>query len=1834
MKSVNLTHLVILVLIILSASACNKSKQAANEPYPQLSEYVSGYTAGPIARSSDVIIKFIKPVIDTEKVGSGLESGTLTFNPSIEGSAIWDDVSTLIFTPENKFDWATEYKVKLKLKKIFGGKGKMNDLDFIVFTPEKNFNVDIYGLTLSDENDKIYTINAQINTTDEFETDEIEKIFSASQNNTELELLWEHSPESRKHSLIIKNVMRFDEESEVLIKWNGKAVKADNVDSKLIKVPSLKDFKLTSTRIISYPSIYLAVEFSDRIKSDQEVTGMVTIDGVSVSRIIKENNILQVFPNTRLTGKHNVIVDGSLSNTFGHQLGDPVNLVVDFGGLKPGLRLSDDGVIVPQSEGLIFPFEAVNLNAVDVRISKIFTNNIHSFLQNNDLNEDWRLNYVGRVVKRVKIDLKSDREIDYGTWNYFTIDLSDLIEVEKGAIYRLEIGFRKSYAIYPCAPDPNADKYYSPVEEEGNSTFNSYESVFYNHYYNWETSDNPCSQSYYSPGKFVNRNILGSNFGIIAKKDVNKRMNLIITNLTTAKPVQDVEIKAYDFQNQLITTVKSDRDGFAAFQSDRDPFLIVATKNDDIGYLKTEDGNSLSMSNFDVSGKQTELGLKGFLYGERGVWRPGDSVFVAFILEDRENWLPEGHPIVFELTDSRGQIIKRITRSKSDRIIYPFYFITEDDAPTGNWNATVRIGGTEFNKQIRIETVKPNRLKINLEFSEELLIAGENNSALLSSKWLHGTPASGMKAKIGANFMPIRTSFKDYPEFIFDAPLESAYLPEMDVFESNLDTNGEANVNFFFKPNSNVNGMLNATFITRVFESGGDFSINRITKKVSPFRKYVGFTIPWSNEKYKRLDTDKEHTFDIVTVSESGLPVSASNIEVKVFKLEWRYWWSRSGENLASYAGKTYHRPVFTKKIATASDGTGSFSLKVPKNSWGRYLVYVTLPSGNTAGEVVYFDWPWGRQNGTGGADILAVSTDKDTYSVGEQVTINFPAGLTSTALVSIENGSKLIKQEWVQDIKENTIYRFTATAEMSPNAYIHISLLNPHSETANDLPIRMYGISPILVEDPKSHLYPVLSMPDKLKPEKQFDISISESNGRAMYYTLAIVDEGILDLTSFKTPDPWPSFYQKEALGVKTWDMYRYVLGAYGGELERMFAIGGDEEAVDNSKNKAKRFEPVVKVLGPYRLEKGKTNTHKIILPQYVGSVRAMVIAADGFAYGNVEKTVQVSNPVMVLATMPRVLGPGEKIKIPVSVFVMEEGIKKVNVEIKSSDLLIPVNGSSKIIEISQPGEYDVEFEYKIAEKTGQAKVAVSAVAGNESGKHEININIRNPNPPETKSLFKVLEPGMNYEELISSFGTTGSNTAVVEISGVLPVNLEKRLGYLISYPHGCVEQTTSSVFPQLFLSKITKIEAEKQDEISSNIVNGIEKLRSFQLPNGGLSFWPGGNTESEWGTLYATHFLLEAEKLGYSVSATMKSGLLKYLKREANNYSYRSHIMYLHISQAYRLYVLSLSGDPALGAMNRLRERKDELDMTAKWYLAGAYALAGRKEVATELIDLRDLTPRNSFPQNYGSIDRNKAVVLTVLTILGDKENAFTLARDISSTLSSEKWMTTQSTAWSLIALTKFFGDSPPEETLSYSLSSNSKKQKYTSTSLVNSYPLDIENSKSIPVQIENHGSKALYVSIIWTGTPVNFNTEQEERGIRMSVIYRDKSNSIIDPGNLLQGMDFTAEVEIRNLSPFKIENIALSQIFPSGWEILNTRLFEGSAVENNSSYTYQDIRDDRVYTYFDLDTGKKKVYVLNLTAAYAGEYILPGVVCEGMYDHSIFVKTPGKAVKVSRD
>jgi len=361
-------------------------------------------------------------------------------------------------------------------------------------------------------------------------------------------------------------------------------------------------------------------------------------------------------------------------------------------------------------------------------------------------------------------------------------------------------------------------------------------------------------------------------------------------------------------------------------------------------------------------------------------------------------------------------------------------------------------------------------------------------------------------------------------------------------------------------------------------------------------------------------------------------------------------------------------------------------------------------------------------------------------------------------ALVSVENGTKVVKSFWLETKEESTDFSFIAEKNMTPNIFINVSLIQPHNQAINDLPIRLYGVLGLKIIDKESKLEPVIVMPDEIRSESQFNLKVSEKNKKPMTYVIAIVDEGLLDLTNFKTPDPWNVFNAREALGVKTWDTYDWVIGSFAGEIGKLLNIGGDDEIKPEGEHKANRFKPVVKFIGPFYLDENTQKTHKITLPQYIGSVRTMVIAKNNKAYGSAEKATKVTKPLMLLASLPRVLGPEESVRMQVEVFAMQDNLKKVNIEIKTNDL-VEVAQNSKSLSFSEPGEKSSYFDLKVKSKTGIANIEIIASSGKETTKQNIEIEIRNPNLPITSVLTKILEPGEKWQASFSPIGVLGTN-------------------------------------------------------------------------------------------------------------------------------------------------------------------------------------------------------------------------------------------------------------------------------------------------------------------------------------------------------------------------------------------------------------------------------------------------------------------------------------------
>lgn len=1822
---------------------------------PAFGEYVTSYTSGAISSSSTVRVILAKDGADSSEIGQESSTKLFSFSPSISGKTFWLDKRTVEFRPNDRLQAGQIYEVSFQLAKLFKVSESLSVLQYSLQVIPQNFELTI-------DNVKPYVkteltrqkIEGQVLTADFASNESIEKILAVNQNDKLLRVTWAHLPDGKHHSFTIEDVTRKETASKVNLKIDGKSIGVKSEEEREVIIPALGDFKILTAKVIQNPNQYVVLQFSDPLKERQELNGLISVGAAGKLTLDFEihDNEIWVYPPVRQTGTQTVYVEAGLRNINDYRMKEASAIEVTFEQLKPEVRFVGKGNILPSTDGLILPFEAVNLRAVDVSIRKVFENNIQQFLQVNNVSGSREMHRVGKTILRKSIRLDNSGVTDLGKWNRFTLDLATLINTEPGAIYQVTLKFRKPYASYVCEGESVDDLPPTENEEIQNEAEDGYRDDGYYYYYedegydyeggyNWNERDDPCKPSYYSNERNAVRNVLASDFGIIFKRGTDGNSIVIISDLRTTEPLAGIAVELYDFQQQVIGTALTGSEGMAVINTKETPFSIIAKKENQRGYLRLVGGEALSLSGFDVSGESVTKGLKGFIYGERGVWRPGDSLYLSFIMEDKNKMLPASHPVVFELQNPQGIVTNRQVKSSSENGFYRFATATAFDAPTGNWSAHVKVGGTEFDQQVKIETVKPNRLKINLDFGTER-ITSPNMTGKLNVKWLHGAPGKNLKARFEATIVKGNTAFPKFQDYQFEEPFTSFNIETQTVFEGLTDAEGNATFTSTLKESTHYPGFMNVFFNGKAFEESGNFSIDRFILPYSPYTSYVGLKLPHGERYTGMLYTDSTQKIEVAFLDVAGNLVPRNGVELNLYRLERYWWWDNSNEAIANYIESDNSKLVSSMKM-NAPTGKGSTTFKISEADWGTYYLRVCDPvSGHCTGQKFFIDHPgyFGRTSRAekGGATRLSFAADKSTYSVGEKIRLSVPGSGQGRALVSIENGSKVISRFWTETKRGDNTIMIDATADMTPNVFINVSLVQPHSQTVNDLPIRLYGIVPIGVEDPATHVAPIITMPDELEPGQDVSIRISEQSKRKMTFTVAMVDEGLLDITRFKTPEPWKRFYVREALGVKTWDIYDDVMGAFGSRIERLLAVGGDDglRAKDDDP-RANRFKPVVKFFGPFTIEAGNEKEIKFAMPQYIGSVKTMVVAGYEGAYGNSEKVTPVRKKLMVLATLPRVLGPEERLRLPITMFTQDKRIKNVKVEVKTYGPLTLPNGGSRTVEIPASGDLTIDFDLNVKSEIGIGKVMVTASSGSLQSTDEIEIEVRNPNPPVSQSADIFLEAGKSWNGAISPIGMSGTNSCVLEVSSIPSINLGYRLYHLMEYPHGCIEQTTSAVFPQLYLDVVKPLTEQEKARTKNNITKAIERLKMFITRDGGFTYWPGGEDSDSWGSTYAGHFLIEAERKGYYVPADMlkrwkayqRNKALEWRKTDTKGYYYAN----TELIQAYRLYSLATAGAAELGAMNRLRETSG-ISIQSKWMLAAAYVKAGQPEAAKKLITSlpTNIGPYQEMAYTYGSDLRDKAIILETLTLLGEKTKCFEVLKEISSSLSNQSyWMSTQTIAFCLKAVAMFVATEKRGE-LKFSYNYGGKLVNATTELPLAQVPLVITGTLKGSVAVTNTSQGSLFVRLLLTGTPARGEEKAEENNLSLSVSYSDMKGTPLDPSQLEQGTQFVATVSVKNPGlRNNYENLALTQIFPSGWEINNLRLNNDEGLFKSDRGNYQDIRDDRVYTYFSLPSGGIRTFKILLTASYTGTYYLPAMSCEAMYDHSVYARSKGQVVVV---
>lgn len=1788
---------------------------------------IKSYTSGIISGDEFLKIEFLSDLKLKKQYGETLPSKIFDISPKVKGQAIWIDKNIVGFQFDKKPQTGTLYNVRFDLSAFIDISEENKYLDYSFLVGKQDFYLGDVSYLTDNENTCVYTLDLLFSYP--IDDQSLYAILNDKvKNNYTCEFFIPLS--NNKIQLIISDIPRKSSTYDINIKLDGSAVGIDRVIEKSVTIPSKDEFYIIN-HIINTQDRKIIINYTHPLDVNQNLAGYIELsDNNSYSTEIFENSII-----IYCTGKYSVdpfdlIVYNGIKSASGNTYNDRYEIKnINLKKLNPSLHWTNEGNILPEVSGNTIYFDAVCLKEVILKIVKIYDNNILNFLQSNNLESTYNIRRVGRLVKKIRIPLEGT---DYSKRKTYPIVLSDYVDVKPGEIYQIILDFDMKCYPYPCD--------IKSVEKTYDESYWDNETYDYNVYYysnNYRDRYNPCRPAFYN---YVNieKNILISNIAVTAKSSDNNFLDVFVRNISDAEPVNHADVYLYNYQMQQIGKSKTDVSGYARVDFDSKPyFLIVQDNSGNKSFLQLEKNKSLSISKFNVSGNTVKHHVNGFVYSNRDVWRPGDSLQINLMLSDKENYFTEQYPVVMELYDPNGRLYNKKVNNSSIGKIYAFTVKTSVTDPTGTWHANFKIGNQIFTKNIRIETVKPNRLRIDYDMPEMVSIT-KNDKAFLSSCRLNGMEVSDLKADITVNLSNAKTSFKNYSQYCFDNEANTFTTTEETLFSSSLSPQGTATVSYTPLDNIKAPGILNARYVIKVFESNADFSITSKAGKISPFSRYVGVELPETKSRWgKYYFTDQDWNFNVAVVNEDG-SLSEGNIDLdlQVYKLDSYWWWDNERKyELMRYVKGSYKRPVIHESL-TCKKGKANFKLHFKAKEWGSYVIIINdIKGGHTFSKVVNFDEAYGVRSSSlaDAPTFITLKSDKEEYKVGDTMKIYFPANEKSKAIVTVESASEVIKHLSVDHLDEDVFVKIPVTSNMLPNVYVSVALIQPYNKD-NGLPIRMYGILPVSVIDDKSVLNPVIEAPETSTSNKTVDIKVSEKEGRPMYYTLAVVDEGILGMTGYRTPNPYKYFFSKQALNIRTWDNYDAIVNAYTEAMKGGLATGGDLFIAPDETTLFERFAAIATMMGPFKLEAGQSLTHQFDIPDYNGSLRVMLVASNGKeAFGSTQKNITVKDRIMLVPTAPRVVSPGDEVELKMLILAPELVNNKVNLDVKMNNLQIVNEDIVKSVTIEENGKALSIFKVKVPEVAGTASFTVTASCNGFSTKKSVFMPVRLPSSDKYNSVLREVKAGESQTLQIESQGFDGTiQTKLVANTGI-PVNLFRRIDYLVSYPYGCLEQKVSRAFPQLYLNDLVALDETAKADMKFNVEDVIASMNEYICSNYSMTNWPNGKYVDYWTELYALHFLIEALNQGYNVSKTLINGMIKYQSNRAKTWNYSIDDPSGELLQAYRLFVLALNNTPEIGAMNRFKDLDKKYILTQA-LTATAYALTGKMKIAEKQLPVMDYsqnTCMSNYYLTYGSKIRDMAFCTYAEMLVNN--NLEMIKNDIDELcriLSSDKWLDTQSTAFSIFVLGKYAARKGVKNDV-INIIVNDAGDIQNLTANKSSLSVNLKPKKGMnEVLVKNNGNESVFVTLSTKGKVAEFVTEESGSRCKMSVRYYDRKGNEINPDKLSLNTDFSVEIKVSNPYEYMLMDNALSYYLPSGWEMINDRLFKNEST-NDEQCKNIEYQDDNVKFYFDLLPNQEKTFRLSLNAAYQGKFMIPAVHCESMYNDEVYYTVPARQVVV---
>lgn len=1325
------------------------------------------------------------------------------------------------------------------------------------------------------------------------------------------------------------------------------------------------------------------------------------------------------------------------------------------------------------------------------------------------------------------------------------------------------------------------------------------------------------------------RLISRSDLGLIAKEG-NGKIIVFANSLQTAQAMNGVNVVAYGNNNQVLGTAATNAEGVAEIALGRKEFagfkpaMIIAKTAEDFNFLPFNT-TSVNTSRFEVGGKRTNsTGLDAFIYPERDIYRPGEKVNFSVIIRDRQWKSPGELPVKLKFLLPNGKEMKNFRKSLNAQGSLEGDVEIPVSAITGNYvlevytSNDVLLGSESFN----IEEFVPDRIKVSATLDKTSLAPGQTGNLTINAVNFFGPPAANRKYEAEIQVRSKYFSPKKYRGYDFGIRNIGVSL-DKDVKEGSTDADGNASVSYAVPEMFKNAGVLQATFYTTVFDETGRPVSRNTSADIFTQQQFFGI----GSDGYWYYPLNQAIRFPLIALDKNENLLSGAKAQVKVIKKEYRTVLTRDGDYFR-YTSQRDDKVVADQQISvTGEQAAYNFTPRSP----GSYELRISIPGASAYVSKEFYSYGyWGGDNNSfevnteGNVDI---SVDKTSYQTGESAKVLFKTPFSGRMLVTMET-DHVISHQYVNVENRTASLDLKLSAAHLPNVYITATLIKPHE--VSDMPLTVaHGFQSVRVEETARKIPVQIVASQAVRSRTHQTIKVKAAPGS--YVTLSAVDNGVLQVSDFKTPDPYNHFYANRALEVNAYDLYPLLFP----ELRaRLSSTGGDGEMDMNKRTNpmpAKRVKIVSYWSGIKQADGSGEATFEFDIPQFSGEVRLMAVAYKNESFGSGETNMKVADPIVLSTALPRFLSPKDTVTVPVVITNTTARATTASATLTVSGPLQVVGAKSQSVNLGANSENRAIFQVVAAPSVSIGKVRVDVQGLGEKFSDETEISVRPASPLQLQTgSGSIVNSNVQKLNIPLNDFMPGSVDYSLVINRSPALDLGKQFRYLVHYPYGCTEQTVSVAFPQLYYSDLAEQMQLKNSTAKSNanynVLEAIRKIKLRQLYSGAITLWDGEGTENWWTSVYAAHFLVEAQKAGFDVNKNVLNGVLGFINNKLKN---RETIEYYYNQNqkkkiapkevAYTLYVLALAGKANVPVMNYYKSNAHLLSLDSKYLLSVAYAVAGDKGKFREILP-GSFTGEVSVAQTGGSFYsdiRDEAIALSAL-IDADPGNpqVGVMAGHVASLMKQRYWYSTQECAFSFIALGKM-AKAANKATVTAEVKVNGKVVGKTNEN--GAIKLTATQLGGANVEIVTKGEGRLYYFWQSEGISVSGSYKEEDNFIRVRRSFFDRNGRAVTGNSFKQNDLVVVKITLEKAYSGSIENIAVSDLLPAGFEIENPRTKEIPGmdwIKDAATPEALDVRDDRINLFVNLYS-TKQTYYYAVRAVSPGVFQMGPVSADAMYN-----------------